>query len=1768
MAITSAQQTQLIELYVAILDRAPLSEGLNFWAQVLTDSGSLVYTANEMWNSAGAQADYPAFLTTEQIVEEVFQNVFGRAPQAEGLAFWTAEWNQFGPAQTMINMIDNMNNNTSTDPQFLEDKALFLNKVEFGKWVAFESGLTDPDKAKDASEMITSDPASIAAAQEFVSLDPSANYILTTGTDSVVAGNNDDFIFGTETTLNTSDTLDGGDGYDVLQLDINMPVGNAFIAAPEIDNIELITVTQGGSQTLEGYLDLSDSDFNDTITLETNENIELDWSFEDIQSVNNTSLRIIDTDYGWIGYGYDVNAYAGDDTADLTVAEVDCLEIDFYNTTNNQLWSDIDVIDLHSLPNGQVSETDFNYIYALNVGTSWTTLNIDGTADLTIEKALNNYVNGGNTITTVDASGLEADLNFDIEGQGAVSGVIGSLGALKIDQPPLTITGAQGNNDITVDGGEVSGDGRNGVNGLYTTFGGNDKLVIGDMVDYDGDYWDGYGCHEDEIESINSCPDDEWGDSTVVTGAGMDSVIISLHGEQDINTGAEGDYVEVWGNTQDILDSDPGESTIVTEDGADQVITRGDLAYYDIDLGSGNDTLDMASCGEACLAEGDVSINAGAGDDLMSVGVEGFHEIFGGEGADTLTIGDEECCDENIGELSINMDADRELVDVDYAGADSVTIYGNSYDEDGDDEIDVDIVLGGGDDVLAWYGATSSGVGSANIPLEDAFVLNTGAGNDEVILTGDHRLNATFGDDNDSLEMTAEHLESQDTINMGEGNDTIILHNGSGRDDCDFGEGCDSLEVVRLSETSHTSSVEMFDLRNGNIELHLTTGLFQTALTDEGLNHITVRTEESEYQELPTITYEGEDPDAVMALSEGMSREDWESVVEDWQAGLYVEAGPGFATFDLAQEDLMEYILTNGVTAIDFDDTNDDGLDDELVSLADFYDPGNIEDDGITDDDEDQVFFRVETCEQTVDVTEVDFSLVPNWQYTLLGGNIRDIMIANDDFISGNYNLRFDSDGSDAESVLDTLIVRGGADITDQDEEQISGLECIILQSDDLVPDLWEIELNEEFVSQTTGNADLDIIVDTNVLAGSKLYLTTDNIGSPTNGVRVFVNSNVTLYIDGVVATPGTYGDIEVINELLFTTNSDNLNGTSGDDVFIATSADQVDGIDHAEGNGHDMGDELHLHFGVFNEDESLDVQLDEPDISEIEIIRFLTPEATQKAVEADRTYLDIAMEGVDIDGVQSLYTGYGDDFLDDMESGIHYYTGAGNDTIELDYGNGEDYYIHGGAGNDSVDGSNGDDHIHLGGVESVTGDSGNDTIDFDLSGDGDASGNSGDTYIDGNSGSDRVDLDDNGTSGVAYIDNVEDVNGGSGADTMDIDADGSQSLSVNAGYGNDSADIDANGSASVYVEGESGNDTLDIYEYSNDLTVYGDDNGGAPDGADSIYVDGSSADDDADITSIYGEGGNDYIYFSNWDVDGTDEGDADSVSGGTGNDTILVYSEDDANVDGGANDDSISVYVNDNATVDGDSGNDVINVTLGNWTDGGSNGYITGGEGNDTINVFNDHGTEAATITGGSGDDDINLLVDDPSGTDTLVFGSITYNTDQSVDDDSQGFDTISGFNFEAGGPGNEDQLNFTAFYDDVGSNWGGPEGDSDVIYGDWDTLADADVAGDSENDDDVYVLAVENGFTLTADNIATIGNAGTKGGAQVEFSDNGGGVVLAAYDTNSDGNYDTVDVYFVQDVDQDIGQAWFVDKVATIESATEIGSIMSIEGNNFADF
>lgn len=89
MAVTTAQ---VQELYVAYLGRAADVAGLNYWMAELNAEPAVLTLENLRANFVNEQAEYAAIyggLSREETVVQIYNNLFGRAPDAAGLAYWT-----------------------------------------------------------------------------------------------------------------------------------------------------------------------------------------------------------------------------------------------------------------------------------------------------------------------------------------------------------------------------------------------------------------------------------------------------------------------------------------------------------------------------------------------------------------------------------------------------------------------------------------------------------------------------------------------------------------------------------------------------------------------------------------------------------------------------------------------------------------------------------------------------------------------------------------------------------------------------------------------------------------------------------------------------------------------------------------------------------------------------------------------------------------------------------------------------------------------------------------------------------------------------------------------------------------------------------------------------------------------------------------------------------------------------------------------------------------------------------------------------------------------------------------------------------------------------------------------------------------------------------------------------------------------------------------------------------------------------------------------
>jgi hypothetical protein len=84
------KRSPLIRLYWAFFLRAPDPSGMAYWTNQLTNGKTLAQVAAKFAQSSEFQTKYGS-KTNEQFVTLIYQNIFEREPDPEGLAYWTGK---------------------------------------------------------------------------------------------------------------------------------------------------------------------------------------------------------------------------------------------------------------------------------------------------------------------------------------------------------------------------------------------------------------------------------------------------------------------------------------------------------------------------------------------------------------------------------------------------------------------------------------------------------------------------------------------------------------------------------------------------------------------------------------------------------------------------------------------------------------------------------------------------------------------------------------------------------------------------------------------------------------------------------------------------------------------------------------------------------------------------------------------------------------------------------------------------------------------------------------------------------------------------------------------------------------------------------------------------------------------------------------------------------------------------------------------------------------------------------------------------------------------------------------------------------------------------------------------------------------------------------------------------------------------------------------------------------------------------------------------
>lgn len=269
MALYTAQ---IEKLYVTFFNRPADFNGLIYWEDQVAKAGG---NSAAVANAFSASAEYKALYdgkSTSTIIDTIYQNLFGRAAEPDGLAYWGLRLDNgtfnIGTIANSIAIgaqnadITTINNKVAAATAFTA--ALDTNAEILGYE---QTSVAGAQAIKDWLKAVTSDAATLTAAQTALpalviatvagaSTNPGQTFTLTASADTFTgAAGNDTFNanvvadgngVATVETLTSLDVLAGGEGADVLNY---TTVGGAALPAATISGIETINVASDGAVT-------------------------------------------------------------------------------------------------------------------------------------------------------------------------------------------------------------------------------------------------------------------------------------------------------------------------------------------------------------------------------------------------------------------------------------------------------------------------------------------------------------------------------------------------------------------------------------------------------------------------------------------------------------------------------------------------------------------------------------------------------------------------------------------------------------------------------------------------------------------------------------------------------------------------------------------------------------------------------------------------------------------------------------------------------------------------------------------------------------------------------------------------------------------------------------------------------------------------------------------------------------------------------------------------------------------------------------------------------------------------------------------------------------------------------------------------------------------------------------------------------------------------------------------------------------------------------
>ena len=149
---SSKSQNSVTEIYIATFDRAPVSDGLNYWINI--SDLALEGVAMSFFDQDETKEKYPNAMGEEEFINEVYDNLFRRAPDKAGFDYWLNELENNPDIHRSVFLLAVINGATGSDEDIL------TNKTTVGLSFAHD-GRYDLKEAVEVLVGVTADESSV-----------------------------------------------------------------------------------------------------------------------------------------------------------------------------------------------------------------------------------------------------------------------------------------------------------------------------------------------------------------------------------------------------------------------------------------------------------------------------------------------------------------------------------------------------------------------------------------------------------------------------------------------------------------------------------------------------------------------------------------------------------------------------------------------------------------------------------------------------------------------------------------------------------------------------------------------------------------------------------------------------------------------------------------------------------------------------------------------------------------------------------------------------------------------------------------------------------------------------------------------------------------------------------------------------------------------------------------------------------------------------------------------------------------------------------------------------------------------------------------------------------------------------------------------------------------------------------------------------------------------------------------------------------------------